>query len=148
MKPCFTIGSGPVDNPIAPLRLAHGTLEGDVVLRQGGRRLNMRGERDKPVENSAGSDEDAVEIGVLRDPLRFRQSADIFRFGADNIHSLFFGDVERFGRSRKRDRFLITVQPGPQSRASPVSSPRTFFMASTQAATVSRPRSRRRLVFA
>jgi hypothetical protein len=35
----------------------------------------------------------------------------------------------------------FTVQPGPQSRASPISSPRTFFMAWTQAMTCSRARS-------
>ena len=82
-----------LDNVIPPLRLAHRILEGDVVLRQGGRHLNMRGEPDKPVENPVGSDQDAVKIGVFRDPLQFRDPADIFRVGADNIDSLFFDQI-------------------------------------------------------
>jgi hypothetical protein len=36
------------------------------------------------------SDEDAVEIGVFRDPLQFRNSADVLRIGADHIDGLFF----------------------------------------------------------
>src|SRR5260370_28427289 len=47
----------PVDNLIPPLRLAHRILEADVVLRQDGRHLNMRGEPYQPVENPAGSDQ-------------------------------------------------------------------------------------------
>src|SRR5439155_18409738 len=44
-------------------------------------------------------------------------------------------------RARANVIASFTVQPGPQSRASPISSPRTFFMASTQAMTCFMPRS-------
>ena len=53
----------------------------------------MRGEPDQPVENPVGSDQDAVEIGVFRDPLHFRDSAHIFRVGADNIDRLVFDQI-------------------------------------------------------
>ena len=53
----------------------------------------MRGEPDQPVENPVGSDQDAVEIGVFRDPLQFRHSADIFRVGADHIDRLLFDQI-------------------------------------------------------
>src|SRR6202011_1164587 len=69
----------PFDNLIPPLRLAHRILERDVVLRQGGSHVNMRGEADKSIENTVGSDENAVKIGVFRDPLQFRNPTDVFR---------------------------------------------------------------------
>src|SRR5260370_36708300 len=71
----------PVDNLIPPLRLSHRILEGNVILRQGGPHMNMRGEPYEPVENPVQSDEDAVKIGVFRDRLQFRYAADIFRVG-------------------------------------------------------------------
>src|SRR5579863_4375993 len=83
----------PLDNLIPPVRLAQRILEGDIVLRQGGRQLNMGRKPYQAVENSVGSDEDAVKIGVLGDPLRFRQPAAIFRVGADYVDSLLFDQV-------------------------------------------------------
>jgi hypothetical protein len=53
----------------------------------------MRGEPDEPVENPVRSNEDAVKIGVFRDPLQLRYPADIFRVGADNIDSLFLDEI-------------------------------------------------------
>jgi hypothetical protein len=83
----------PIDNVVPPLRLANRILESDVVLWQRCCQLNMRGEPYKPVENPVGSNEDAVEIGVFRDPLHFRQPADIFRVGSNNVDSLFFDKI-------------------------------------------------------
>src|SRR5260370_41468023 len=83
----------PVDNFIPPLRLAHRILEADVVLRQDGRHMNMCGEPYQPVENPVGSDEDAVKIGVFRDPLQFRYPTYILRVWADYVDSLFFDEI-------------------------------------------------------
>ncbi len=86
MKPFFTIGFGnPSTISIPPVGLADWILEGDVVLRQCGRHVNVRGEPDQPVEDAVGSHQDAVQIGVFRDPLQFRDPADIFRVGADHV---------------------------------------------------------------
>jgi hypothetical protein len=38
-------------------------------------------------------DEDAVKIGIFRDPLEFRDSTNILRVGADNIDSLLFDKI-------------------------------------------------------
>ena len=53
----------------------------------------MRGQPDQPVENPMRSHQDAVQIGVFRDPLQLRYPADIFRVGADNIDSLFLDEI-------------------------------------------------------
>jgi len=45
----------PFDNLIPPFRLAHRILKGDVVLRQGGRYLNMRSKSYKSVKNAWGA---------------------------------------------------------------------------------------------
>ncbi len=48
----------------------------------------MRGKSNKPVENSVGRNEDAMNIGVFRDPLQFGYPADIFRVRADDNSQL------------------------------------------------------------
>src|SRR4051812_9036780 len=45
------------------------------------------------IENSMGSDKDAVEISIFGNPLQLRDSADIFRVRADNIDRLFLDEV-------------------------------------------------------
>src|ERR1019366_5174835 len=47
----------PVDDVIPPLRLAHRILERNIVLRQGGRQMHMRGQPDQPIEDPMGSDQ-------------------------------------------------------------------------------------------
>ena len=83
----------PVHNLVPPVRLTHWILERNVVLRQGGRQMDVRGEPDHAVENSVRSDLYAVEIGVFRDPLHFRQPTHIFGVGTHNIDRLFFDEV-------------------------------------------------------
>ena len=55
--------------------------------------MHLRGEPYQPVENPVGSHEDAVQIGVFRDPLQLRNSAHIFRVGADYINRLVFDQI-------------------------------------------------------
>src|SRR5665811_1062486 len=73
--------------------LAHRILERNIVLRQGGRQMHMRGQPDQPIEDPMGSDQDAVEVGIFCDPLQFRQSPDVFRVGSDYVDCLFFDQI-------------------------------------------------------
>ncbi len=82
-----------VDNLIPPVWLANGIFERDVVLRQRGGQVHMGGEADEAVEDAVRSDQDAVEVGIFGDPLSFRESADIFGVGADDVDGLFFDQV-------------------------------------------------------
>ena len=71
----------PFDNPIPPIGLPIRVLESDVVLRQCGCHVNMRGKADQPVEDPVRSYGDAVDIGIFRDPFEFGNASHILRVG-------------------------------------------------------------------
>ena len=55
--------------------------------------MNLRGQPDQSVQHPVRSNQNAVKVRILRDPLQFRQAADIFRVGADDIHSLSLDQI-------------------------------------------------------
>ena len=86
------------DDVVPPLGLAEWILERDVVLRQGGGHVNVGGETDQPVEDAVRRNEDAVQVGVFRDPFQFRDAADVFGIGADYVDCLLLDQVLEFCR--------------------------------------------------
>ena len=65
--------------------LADRVLEGDVVVRQGGADLDQRGQAEQAVAGAVRRHQDAVQVGVLGDPLQLGDAADVARVGPDDV---------------------------------------------------------------
>jgi hypothetical protein len=73
--------------------LPTGYFEGDVVIRQGGADLNQRGQAQQPVARAMWRHQDAVDVGVLGDPLQFGDAADVARIGTDDIDRVLLDEI-------------------------------------------------------
>ena len=81
------------DDVIPPIRPAQGIFKSDIVLRHGRPHMDLCGDSEQSVEDSMRGNQDAVKIGVFGDPLHFRDSAHIFRVGADHVDGLRFDEI-------------------------------------------------------
>ena len=67
------------------VRVAERVLEGDVVVRQGGADLHQRRQAEEAIADAVRGHQDAVQVGVLGDPLQLGDAADVGRIGADDV---------------------------------------------------------------
>src|ERR1700686_3123145 len=81
------------DDVVPPLRPGDRVLEGDEVIRQRGRQLNVRGQAEDTIEDSMRRHEDSVQVRVFRHPFQLRDAADIAWVWADHTHGLFLYEL-------------------------------------------------------
>ena len=74
-----------LDDVVPPGRVADRVLEGDEVVRQGGRDLDQRRQAEQAVADAMRGHQDAVQVGVLGDPLQLGDAADIARVRPDDV---------------------------------------------------------------
>src|SRR3954447_3190992 len=81
------------DDVIPPVWLAIGVLEGDKVLRHSSRHMDVGSESKQTVEDAMRRDGNPVQVGVLCDPLQFRNTADVLRVRPNDVNRLLLNQV-------------------------------------------------------